>query len=91
MNKAELIHTLAESSGQTKAASEAVLNAFIGTVQKTLAAGEPVALVGFGTFAAINRDARTGRNPQTGEAIDIPAKRVVKFKAGSTLADAVNA
>ena len=91
MNKAELIQALAESSGQTKAVSEAVLNAFIGTVQKSLTAGEPVALVGFGTFAASNRDARTGRNPQTGEAIDIPAKRVVKFKAGSTLADAVNA
>ncbi len=89
MNKAELIDAIASSAGITKADAKKALDAFIDTTSKALKKGDRVALVGFGSFSVAKRSARTGRNPQTGKEITIPAKKVVKFKAGSDLADAV--
>jgi DNA-binding protein HU-beta len=89
MNKAELIDAIASSAGLTKADAKKALDAFIDTTSKALKKGDRVALVGFGSFSVAKRSARTGRNPQTGKEITIPAKKVVKFKAGSDLADAV--
>ncbi len=89
MNKAELIDAIAASAGLTKADAKKALDAFISTTTDALKKGDRVALVGFGSFAVSERSARTGRNPQTGKEIQIAAKKVVKFKAGSELADAV--
>ncbi|MBC7651676.1 MAG: HU family DNA-binding protein [Deinococcales bacterium] len=85
MNKAELIAQLSEDAGITKTQANDVLNSFTTTVTKTLKKGEKVTLVGFGTFSVSKRAARTGRNPQTGAAIKIKAKKVAKFKAGKEL------
>lgn len=90
MNKSELITAIAAQSGQTKVATEVVVNGFIDTVTSQLAAGEEVALVGFGTFKTAERAERQGRNPATGEAITIAASTAVTFKAGKTLKEAVN-
>ncbi len=90
MNKAELITSMAEKSGLTKKDSEKALNAFIESVEETLAQGEKVQLVGFGTFESRRRNARKGRNPQTGEEIDIPAANMPAFKAGKALKDKLN-
>ncbi|MCK4870594.1 MAG: HU family DNA-binding protein [Gammaproteobacteria bacterium] len=90
MNKAELIDELALKSGTSKADAERVLNAFLQTVTDSLVKGGDVALIGFGTFTTGDRAERTGRNPQTGAEIKIPAARVAKFKAGKALKDAVN-
>ncbi len=87
MNKAQLIDAIAEKAGLTKADSKKALEAFVETVGETLNAGDKVALVGFGTFSVSERGERTGRNPQTGKTITIPAKKVVKFKAGAELAE----
>jgi len=81
MNKAELIAQLAEDAGITKVQANAALDSFVDTVTKTLKKGDKVTLVGFGTFSVSKRAARTGRNPQTGEAIKIKAKKVARFKA----------
>lgn len=91
MNKSELVDRMAEKSDLTKADSERALNAFIETVTETLSANkdERITLVGFGTFSTSSRAARTGRNPQTGETINIPATTTPKFKAGKTLKDAI--
>lgn len=89
MNKAELIDAMAAESGLTKADAKKALDAFIKTTSGALAAGDRVALVGFGSFSVATRAARTGRNPQTGQELKIAAKNVVKFKAGSELSDAV--
>jgi len=91
MNKSELVDRMAEKSDLTKADSERALNAFIETVTETLSADkdERITLVGFGTFSTSSRAARTGRNPQTGETINIPATTVPKFKAGKSLKDAI--
>lgn len=89
MNKAELIDAVAKSTKQTKTNTEASLNALMAAVQASLVKGESVQLIGFGTFAAEQREARTGRNPATGKEIKIPAKQVVKFKVGSKLKEAV--
>ncbi|MBN1598671.1 MAG: HU family DNA-binding protein [Bacteroidales bacterium] len=89
MNKAELIDAIAGSAGITKADAKKALDAFIETTTGALKKGDRVALVGFGSFSVAKRSARTGRNPQTGKEITIPAKKVVKFKAGSDLADVV--
>jgi DNA-binding protein HU-beta len=89
MNKAELIDAIAGSAGITKADAKKALDAFISTTSGALKKGDRVALVGFGSFSVAERSARTGRNPQTGKEITIPAKKVVKFKAGSELADVV--
>ncbi|HHU69027.1 MAG TPA: HU family DNA-binding protein [Thermoanaerobacterales bacterium] len=90
MNKAELITSIAEKSGLTKKDSEKALNAFIESVEEALAQGEKVQLVGFGTFESRRRSARKGRNPQTGEEIDIPAANMPAFKAGKALKDKLN-
>ncbi len=85
MNKAELVTAMAEKSGLTKASAEKALNAFTEAVTESMKKGDRVGLVGFGSFSVAERSARTGRNPQTGKEITIPAKKVVKFKAGATL------
>lgn len=89
MNKAELIDAIASGSGLTKADAKKALDAFIGATTDALKAGDRVALVGFGSFSVSEREARKGRNPQTGKEITIPAKKVVKFKAGAELSAAV--
>ena len=88
MNKTDLIDHIAKQADISKAAAGRALDAFVGAVRTTLRKGGTVTLVGFGTFAVGKRAARSGRNPRTGETIKIPAGKVVKFKAGSKLADA---
>ncbi len=88
MNKAELIDEVAKVTCSKKEAAEAV-NATFAAIQKALKKGDAVTLVGFGTFGVSKRKARKGRNPQTGEAIKIAAKKVPTFKAGKGLKDAV--
>ncbi len=90
MNKSELISQMAGDAGITKAQAQTALNSFLDTSSGALKNGEKVILVGFGTFSVSNRAARTGRNPQTGKEIQIAAKNVVKFKAGSELSGKVN-
>ncbi len=87
MNKAELVDAIAKETGLTKKDAAAALNAFTGTVSKELKKGGSVQLIGFGTFEVGKRAARTGRNPQTGEAIKIKAAKTPKFKAGKALKD----
>jgi len=89
MNKAELIDSMAAESGLTKADSKKALDAFVKATSNALTAGDRVALVGFGSFSVSTRAARTGRHPQTGKELKIAAKKVVKFKPGNDLADAV--
>ncbi|NPA36430.1 MAG: HU family DNA-binding protein [Chlorobi bacterium] len=90
MNKAQLIDAIAGESGLTKADAKKALDAFIKVTSDALKSGDRVALVGFGSFGVTERSARTGRNPRTNEEIQIPAKKVVKFKAGSELTDSIN-
>ncbi len=90
MNKSELISTVAASSGMTKKDVEKVMNAFFTAVQDTLKAGDKIQLIGFGTFEVRQRQARKGRNPQTGVEINIPASKIPAFKAGKALKDAVD-
>jgi DNA-binding protein HU-beta len=90
VNKAELITSMAEKSGLTKKETEAVLKAFVESVEEALEKGEKVQLVGFGTFETRERAARTGRNPRTKEEIQIPASKVPVFKAGKEFKDIVN-
>ena len=85
MNKGELISAMAEKTGLSKADSEKALNAFMESATECVKSGDKLTLIGFGTFSVSERSARKGRNPQTGKEIDIPAKKVVKFKAGSGL------
>ncbi|MGD2035016.1 MAG: HU family DNA-binding protein [Bacteroidales bacterium] len=85
MNKGDLINAIASSAGLTKADSEKALNAITSSISKSLKKGERVGLVGFGSFSVSQRAKRTGRNPQTGKEITIPAKKVVKFKPGADL------
>ncbi len=89
MTKAELIAVMAGGAGISKAAASKALDAYLSAVTKELKKGGKLGLVGFGTFSVTKRKAREGRNPQTGKAIKIPAKKVVKFKAGKGLADKV--
>ena len=89
MNKGDLIEKLAQNCELTKATAEKVLNSTLGAITEAVAAGDKVTLMGFGTFAVSERAAREGRNPQSGKTITIPAKKVVKFKAGAKLADAM--
>ncbi|MBU1370870.1 MAG: HU family DNA-binding protein [Bacteroidetes bacterium] len=89
MNKAELIDAMAQEADLTKADAKKALDAFINATTKALKESDRVALVGFGSFSISKRAARKGRNPQTGKEINIAAKKVVKFKPGSELADAV--
>ncbi len=90
MNKSELIKHIASTASLTQAQATAALNAVESGVIKALAAGEDVALIGFGTFSVKERAARTGRNPKTGEEIQIAAAKAPIFKAGKGLKDAVN-
>ena len=91
MNKAELLSSIAEKSKLSKVESERALNAFIQTVEQTLAKGDKVQLVGFGTFEARERKAREGRNPRNPkEVIKIPASMAPVFKAGKSLKETVN-
>lgn len=90
MNKSELIDAMAERSGLTKADTTKALNSFIDAVGGAMKAGDDVVLVGFGTFSVKERAARTGRNPKTGETLQIAASKVPSFKAGKGLKDAVN-
>lgn len=85
MNKSELICAMAAESGLSKADAKKALDAFISTVTNAMKRGDKVALVGFGTFAVSERSARKGINPATKQFIEIPAKKVVKFKSGAEL------
>ena len=89
MNKAELISAIATDAGVSKSVASKVLDSVINNVTESLKKGDKVTLVGFGTFSVIKRKARTGRNPQTGKEIKIPARKVAKFRAGAKLAEAV--
>ena len=89
MNKAELIEAMANESGLTKADAKKALDAFIKSTSGALSTGDRVALVGFGSFSVNMREARKGRNPQTGAEITIAAKKVIKFKPGNELAESV--
>lgn len=90
MNKTELVSAVAEKANLTKKESERVINALFASIEEALSQGDKVQLVGFGTFEVRDREARKGRNPQTGEEIEIPATKVPAFKAGKALKDAVS-
>lgn len=90
MNKTELISEVAQKANITKKDADKIVNAFFATVESALKAGDKVQLVGFGTFEVRERQARKGRNPQTGQEISIPATKVPAFKAGKALKDAVD-
>ena len=89
MNKRELVTALAEKTGVSKKDTEQVLNAFFSTVQETLKQNDKVQIPGFGSFEVRERAARTGRNPHTGETIEIAAAKVPAFKPGKVLKDAI--
>ena len=90
MNKTELVAAIAEKAELSKKDAEKALKAFTETVAETLQTGDKVQLIGFGTFEVAERAARTGKNPQTKEEIQIPASKAPKFKAGRALKDTVN-
>lgn len=90
MNKTELVAAMAEQTNLSKKDAEAALKAFIDVVSEELKKGEKVQLVGFGTFEVSERAAREGRNPQTGETMEIKASKTPKFKAGKALKDQIN-
>lgn len=90
MNKTELVAAMAAKSELSKKDAEAALKALTATIAEELKKGEKVQLVGFGTFEVTQRAARTGKNPQTGKAIKIPASKAPKFKAGKALKETVN-
>ncbi len=89
MNKGELVEKVAKECELGKAVAEQVLASVFRAITDAMVAGEKLTLLGFGTFSVSERAAREGRNPQTGEIINIPAKKVVKFKAGAKLVDLV--
>ncbi len=90
MNKGDLINKIAEEANLTKAQASDALSATLSAISETLKDGDKASLIGFGTFSVTERSARTGRNPKTGAAIDIPAKMVVKFKPGKELSESLN-
>lgn len=90
MNKAELITAIANNTDLTKAQAGTALDGLVNVVTDALSSGQKVTVLGFGTFSTAERAARPGRNPATGEAIQIAAKTVAKFKPGKDLADAIN-
>lgn len=89
MNKSQLVDAIAAEAGLSKVQAKKALEAFVSVTGKTLKAGDKIALVGFGSFSVTKKPARTGRNPRTGAAIKIAAKKVVKFKAGAELSKVV--
>ncbi len=91
MNKSELVAKVAENAGLTKKDAEKAINAVFSSIEQALVDGDKVQMIGFGTFEVKERAARKGRNPQTGNEIDIPASKNPVFKAGKALKDAVNA
>ena len=90
MNKSELIESIAQAADISKAAAERALDGTVSAITSSLKQGGMVTLVGFGTFYVGERAARSGRNPRTGETIQIKTSRVPKFRAGKALKDAVN-
>ena len=90
MNKTELVASVAEKTAMTKKDAEKALNAVFASIEEALAKEEKVQVIGFGTFEVKAREARTGRNPQTGAEIKIPASKNPVFKAGKALKDSVN-
>ena len=85
MNKSELVNAMAAKTGMTKVAAKEAMNACFAAIAEQLNKGERVTLIGFGTFNVVERKARTAKNPQTGAAVKVPAKKVAKFKPASTL------
>ena len=90
MNKSDLIAAVAAKTGETKKSAETSINAIVNVIAETLAKGDKIQLVGFGSFEVRSRAARKGRNPQTGKEMKIAAKKAPVFKAGKALKDAVN-
>jgi len=90
MTKAELIFAISDKSGLTKTEATEALTATLESITDALKSGDKVSLIGFGTFSVSPRAARTGKNPQTGKSLTIPASKAAKFKAGQQLKDAVN-
>ena len=90
MNKSDLIAAVAAKTGETKKSAETSINAIVDVISETLAKGDKIQLVGFGSFEVRQRAARKGRNPQTGKELKISAKKAPVFKAGKALKDAVN-
>ena len=90
MNKSDMIEQIAQAAEISKSAAERAVDAMVGAIKSSLKKGDSVTLVGFGTFYAGKRAARTGRNPQTGAEIKIEAAQVPKFRAGKALKDALN-
>ncbi|MGQ9499757.1 MAG: HU family DNA-binding protein [Dissulfurimicrobium sp.] len=89
MNKGEIVERMAHAAGISKTAADKALTEFTNTVADALKSGDKVTLIGFGTFQVSERQARTGRNPRTGVQIEIPAKKIVKFKPGARLAETI--
>jgi len=89
MTKAELIASISKEAKIPKVSAEKAINAFTGSVMKALKKGDKITLTGFGTFSVAKRRARTGRNPQTGKEIKIPARKVARFKVGNLLKNSV--
>ena len=89
MNKSELVAQVAKDTKLSKSEAEKALNSIVSNVKKTLKKGDSVSLVGFGSWSVAKRNARNGRNPQTGASIRIPAKKVPKFSPGKGLRDSV--
>ena len=90
MNKADLVNSISQKTGLTKTKTNEVIDAFVESVTESLKDGNKVTLVNFGTFNTSKRDARKGRNPKTGETIEIPAKRVASVKVGTGLSKNIN-
>ncbi|MBW3617066.1 MAG: HU family DNA-binding protein [Proteobacteria bacterium] len=89
MTKAELIAAIADKAGLKPDQAKTALDAFMSCVSEALGKGEDVRLVGFGTFTAVTKPARTGRNPRTGQSVLLPEQRAVKFRVGEGLKQAV--
>lgn len=90
MTKADLVEKIATKAGMTKVDTERTLNIVLESIQESLVSDQKLTLVGFGTFSVEKRQARQGRNPRTGDPIDIPASNVVKFKPGKMLKESIN-
>ncbi len=90
MNKTDLINAVSADTGMSKIDAEKAIRAVVGSISNELATGGNITLVGFGTFSVMERKARVGKNPRTGESIDIAAKKVARFKPGKLLSESVD-